>query len=152
MAPPIDPITAVGAGMPPSSALPTPAGSPSAAPAGQPLFEQSLQALHQAAQAPDAVGRGVRAEASHRTSAPMQLLNHLTNSVIAPAQADLPRPPALADGAALNESAIDGLQRVSSFAIQTSIQLASESTMLSVTSALASAANTTFHQLLSSNE
>ena len=152
---PIDPVSAIGTGMPAPASTSVPGGStlPGAAmPQGEPMLNQSLQALHQAAQAPDAIGRGVRAEATSRPSAPMQLLNHLTNSVIAPGKVDVPQVPPPGDDMSLNEAAIDGLQRVSTFAIQTSIQLASESTMLSVTSALASAANTTFHQLLSSNE
>lgn len=152
---PIDPVSAIGTGMPAPASTSVPGGStlPGAAmPHGEPMLNQSLQALHQAAQAPDAIGRGVRAEATSHSSAPMQLLNHLTNNIIAPGKADVPQVPPPGDDMTLNEAAIDGLQRVSTFAIQTSIQLASESTMLSVTSALASAANTTFHQLLSSNE
>ncbi|HEX5687939.1 MAG TPA: hypothetical protein VFY73_28310 [Ideonella sp.] len=159
MALPIDPVSAVGTGMPaPASHAAGGATLPGAAmPPGEPLLNQSLQALHQAAQAPEAVGHGVRAERTSSTSAPMQLLNHLTNSVIAPARAATEPTaqqlvPGLPDEATLNDASVEGLQRVSTFAIQTSIQLASESTMLSVTSALASAANTTFHQLLSSNE
>jgi hypothetical protein len=151
MATPIDPVSAVG------TALPSPGSQnlPGAAmPPGEPLMQSSLQALHQAAQAPEAVGRGLRAEQPGRPSAPMQLLGHLTNNVIVPAReaTELPAMPSLPDEATLNEASIEGLQRVSTFAIQTSVQLATESTMLSVTSALASAANTTFHQLLSSNE
>lgn len=160
---PIDPVSAVGTGLSASTSHSASAalghGSlPGAAmPQGEPMLNQSLQALHQAAQAPDLVGHGVRAESRGTPSAPMQLLNHLTNSVIAPARtATEPTAqelvPGLPDEATLNDASVAGLQRVSNFAIQTSIQLASESTMLSVTSALASAANTTFHQLLSSNE
>jgi len=152
MAIPIDPVSAVGT-MP--SAASTGRSLPGAAmPPGEPLMQSSLQALHQAARAPDAVGRGVRAEQGMRTSAPMQLLGHLTNNVIVPAReaTTMPAVPGMPDEATLNQASIEGLQRVSTFAIQTSVQLASESTMLSVTSALASAANTTFHQLLSSNE
>jgi len=140
----IDPVLAVGTGLPSATM-----------PAGEPLMQSSLQALHQAAHAPDVVGRGVRSEAAGRPSAPMQLLDHLTRNVIAPGRAELAQPPALPtqpDGTPMDESAMAHLQRVSQFAIQASVQLASESTMLSVTSALASAANTTFHQLLSSNE
>lgn len=140
----IDPVSAVGTGLPSAVSVP-----------GEPLMQSSLQALHQAAHAPDVVGRGVRGEATGRPSAPMQLLNQLTTNVIAPARAELAQPPALPtqpDGTPMDESAMAHLQRVSQFAIQASVQLASESTMLSVTSALASAANTTFHQLLSSNE
>jgi len=151
MATPIDPVSAVGTALPPpgSHALPG-----AAMPPGEPLMQSSLQALHQAAQAPDGVGRGVRTEQAARSSAPMELLNHLTKHVIVPAReaAGLPAVPGVAEEATLNQASIEGLQRVSTFAIQTSVQLATESTMLSVTSALASAANTTFHQLLSSNE
>lgn len=162
MATPIDPVSAVGAGLSASSTSATTALGrdtlPGAAmPRGEPMLQQSLQALHQAAQAPDAVGHGVRAEYSGRPTAPMQLLNHLTQSVLVPTR-EAAEPTAqqvaagLPEDATLDEASVDGLRRVSSFAIQTSIQLASETTMLSVTSALASAANTTFHQLLSSNE
>jgi hypothetical protein len=162
MATSIDPVSAIGAGMPaPATTVSSALGNgtlPGAAmPQGEPMLNQSLQALHQAARTPDAVGHGVRAEYSGRPTAPMQLLNHLTNSVLVPTRsATEPTPQQMLAGASedmsLNEASIQGLQRVSTFAIQTSVQLASETTMLSVTSALASAANTTFHQLLSSNE
>jgi hypothetical protein len=163
MTTPIDPVSAIGAGMPApasttvSSALGNGTLPGAAMPHGEPMLNQSLQALHQAARSPDAVGHGVRAEYSGRPTAPMQLLNHLTNSVLVPTRAAT-EPTAqqvvagLPEDVTLEEASAQGLQRVSTFAIQTSIQLASETTMLSVTSALASAANTTFHQLLSSNE
>jgi hypothetical protein len=138
---PIDPVSAAGAGLPaPSSG------------AMSPSMDQSLRALHQAAQAPEAVGHGVRSESASRSSAPLELLNRLTDSVISPGRTGLPPTTSLTEVGTLNDGTIEGLQRVSTFAIQTSVQLASESTMLSVTSALASAANTTFHQLLTSNE
>lgn len=163
MAIPIDPVSAIAAGMsaPASTTVSSALGNgtlPGAAmPQGESMLNQSLQALHQAAQAPDAVGHGVRAEYSGRPTAPMQLLNHLTNSVLVPTRAAADSTAqqvagGLPEDATLDEASVDGLRRVSNFAIQTSIQLASETTMLSVTSALASAANTTFHQLLSSNE
>lgn len=163
MATPIDPVSAIGAGMPApasttvSSALGNGTLPGAAMPHGEPMLNQSLQALHQAAQSPGAVGHGVRAEYSGRPTAPMQLLNHLTNSVLVPTRVGVEptaaqMPVASPEDLALNEASGQGLQRVSNFAIQTSIQLATETTMLSVTSALASAANTTFHQLLSSNE
>jgi hypothetical protein len=149
MSEPIAPIAPVAGLTLPAATLPAPA-SPAA---GGSLFDQSLQALQQAAHAPDAVGRGVRADVPRAGAPALQLVQQLTDNVLVRPVTAGPAPllPEEAAGP-LGESSLQGLQRVSEFAIQTSVQLASESTMLSVTSALASAANTTFHQLLSSNE